>query len=274
MPKRADIQGIELEVPEDVYRAAPGVSQTLLRELAKSPAHYKAALTAERKQTPAMRLGTLAHLAVFQLPLYMERVVVAPEMDKRSAGYKSFASENEGKEIISVAEHNQIGGMASAVRSHPLVKEWLKEGLAEVSAGVRCPETGVLLKGRFDWMGRGFILDLKTTEDASPDGFSKSVGNYCYHWQAAHYLEIRRLCSIENFGSGAPYDFYFVVVEKDAPFAVAVYELNRHDLTQAYGERLTLLGLLRQCEVEDSWPGYSQEIQDVRLPRWARIDRC
>ena len=86
------------------YHKADGISKSGLDQFRKSPAHYKHWLTAEREETPAMRIGTLTHMSVFQPEMYADRVVVAPIVDRRTKEGKSiweqFKADNEGKDII------------------------------------------------------------------------------------------------------------------------------------------------------------------------------
>ena len=64
-------------------------------------------------------------------------------------------------------------------------------GRTEVSFFWDDPETGVACKGRIDRMrrqhNRAWILDLKSTDDASKPAFTRSVVNYAYHRQADWY---------------------------------------------------------------------------------------
>ena len=63
--------------------------------------------------------------------------------------------------------------------------------------------------------------------------------------------------------------FYFLVVEKTAPYAVALYELDAGALTA--GRLLYQQALTRftQCKQSSHWPGYPAEIQSLALPGYA-----
>ena len=123
-------------------------------------------------------------------------------------------------------------------------------------------ETGLQCKCRPDiWAGK-VIVDLKTTEDASPEGFSRSIQTYGYGIQAAHYLA--------GAGSGSGADaFIFVAVEKKAPYAVAVYELDPLSLEICETKRRALLEYWANCREADMYPAYSDECQLISLPAWA-----
>ena len=112
------------------------------------------------------------------------------------------------------------------------------------------------------------IGDLKTCQDASPSAFAKDVWNHKYHWQAEWYLRgVRKL-------TGEDWTFVFIAVEKTPPFAVAVYVLaegrNGHPVAIATAQIEPLLDQYVECLKSDSWPGYSDRVQPLMLPGWAK----
>ena len=254
-------------MPAWEYHRDPSISKSGLDQFRKSPAHFQAWLKEDRQQTPAMRIGTLTHLAVLEPDTFNSVTVIAPLVDKRTKEGKSiweqFKGENDGKEILSLDEHEQIVAMRDSVRKHQAAGKLLARGGSEISVFAVCPQSKVMCKGRFDWLDGNTIVDLKTTEDASPEGFAKSVANYRYHIQAAHYLALTGLVGIKDA------TFKMIAVEKAAPYAVAVYELDAADLILAEAERIKLLEMFASCTQFQSWPAYSQTITKISLPRWA-----
>jgi hypothetical protein len=259
--------GMELNVPDAEYRAAEGLSQSALKEFARTPAHYRAYIQTESRQTPAQRLGELVHRAVFQSDFYQQSVVVAPKVNRTTkegkAAWSQFEAAHMGKEFVSADDAALIAQIVEAVLGHPEAAALLQSGWAEASAWGECPVTGVGCKGRFDWFDEGRILDLKTTEDASPAAFARSTVNLRYHWQAAHYLALA-----EMIGVPAP-QFAWIVVEKSPPFGVALYHLTPEDLERAHSERLALLRSFAECLEQDDWPCYPTAPQALSLPPWA-----
>jgi len=258
--------GIYNDLPADQYHADPAYSFSAIKQAMRSPAHLKAWLTTPPEQTPAMRIGTLTHLAVLQPDLFGSTTAVAPIVDRRTKEGKSiweqFQAQNTGKEIITNDEREQLTAMRDSVRIHPAASALLGEGTAEVSVFNQCVETGLPLKARMDWVRENAIVDLKTTEDASPAGFAKSVSNYRYDLQAAHY---RRMLKLQGRGD---LPFYLIAVEKEAPFAVAVYRLDEGDLTLADMQMQQQLRAIASCCEFNSWPAYSREVETLTLPKW------
>ena len=254
-------------MPAWEYHRDPSISKSGLDQFRKSPAHFQAWLAKDREQTPAMRIGTLTHLAVLEPDSFDEKTVIAPLVDKRTKEGKSiweqFKGDNDGKDIITLDEHNQIVAMRDSVRKHQAAGKLLAKGGSEISVFATCPKTKVMMKGRFDWLDGNTIVDLKTTEDASPEGFAKSVANYRYHIQAAHYIALAGLVGIKDA------TFKMIAVEKAPPYAIAVYELGAADLMLAESDRITLLEMFSSCTQFQSWPAYSQNITTISLPRWA-----
>ena len=67
------------------------------KHILRSPAHYQAWLKAEHKDTPALKLGRLAHLAALQPDVCRETVFVAPECDRRTkAGKETYENFTAG----------------------------------------------------------------------------------------------------------------------------------------------------------------------------------
>lgn len=261
------VAGVYNDIPAVKYHAAPGISKSALDQSAKSPAHYQAWLKEKPEQTPAMRIGTLAHLATFQPDLYARSVAMAPIVDRRTkdgkAIWQQFQSENEGRELVTVDEQQMLTALSGAVRRHPLIGKLLNKGDSEVSVFSKDTPTGLVTKCRFDWINPedGVFLDLKTTEDASPTGFARSIGNFRYHIQDAHYTQLGR-------DHGMDFKFIFVAVEKHPPYAVAIYVLDEATRIQAEAIRRQQLETLASCETFQSWPAYSTEIQTLSLKQW------
>lgn len=188
---------------------------------------------------------------------------------------------NGHRTILTPETWEQLHNMRDAVMAHPAASALLNyEAHAESSVYWNDPETGTLCRCRPDfWRKDGIIVDLKTTEDASLEGFSKSMANYRYHVQHAFYLDglraARRLVSWPE-GFEYPRAFVFLAVEKSArvvngkPKGVAVYCLSKEDVELGRLEYRRDLDLYAACERSGEWPGYGDGIQEIALPGWAK----
>jgi exodeoxyribonuclease VIII len=206
-----------------------------------------------------MKLGSLTHCAVLEPDeLLAGRYGIAP--DRRTNAGKAVAAEMEaaGIEAVTAPEMEQALAMAASVRSHQAAAALLRDGKAEQSFWWDDIQTGLRCKCRPDWYNGTTIVDLKTTTDASPKGFAKSVAQWRYHVQQNHYLA----------GTFAE-RFVFIAVEKQYPFCVGVYELDETAALHGEAERRNNLQTIADCRAISEWPGYGNTIQPLSLPNWA-----
>jgi len=251
------------------YHAMPHLSSTSIRRLLRSPAHYKAGLVAT-EDTEAMRLGRAIHTGLLEPDSFMERFAISPKCDKRTkAGKEQFAAfteASEGKTVISEDDSHLIQEMTYALEAHPLASRAFTGGSAELTA--LWDDQGQPCKARFDYLKklRGVAFDLKSTCDASPDGFSKSIATFGYHIQAAWYAMGFKAVTGEDLA-----DFVFVAIEKTAPYAVGAYILDNEALKIGKHKCLKALEILEICTEDNHWLGYGDNLQSITLPRWAMM---
>jgi len=126
--------------------------------------------------------------------------------------------------------------------------------------------TGAKLKFRPDICipDLDLIADIKTTQDASPQAFARDVVKYSYHLSAAMYAYGYELVTGRKLES-----FVFIVVEKNPPYAVAVYELDQASMQAGYRLYRQAIDKYNECTRTGHWPGYSDAIQSLSLPNWA-----
>lgn len=265
---KTGVAGQMLSIPETEYRALDAISQSNLKEILRSPSHYKARLSAPHDPTPAMILGTAIHTMILEPDLVEKSIVVAPKFGRSKGDLEAkelFHVEHSGKLILTQDQFDQASGAASAVYKNKLAKQILSCGRNEQSFVWTDPETGVKCKSRPDVVRDGHILvDVKSTADASLAAFQKSIANFKYHFQAAWYLDgVGRV-------TGEKYDqFVFIVVETKAPHGVAIYAINEPTINAGHALTRHALKKLKECQDANKWPGYIEEIQPIDLPPWA-----
>lgn len=260
--------GIYQDVSNEAYHAANGISKSGLDLIAKSPFLYR--YRPPQVPTKAMLIGSAFHTATLEPFSFTEQFAVAPEVNARTNAGKAelelFARANEGKTILAKEDAEKVGAMAKAVRSHQLAAALLSEGEAETSIFHRDEITGELVKVRPDWMVEDLLVDLKSTEDATPEAFSKSCWNYRYHVQAAFYLDVANAA----FGRQRFNSFIFIVCEKSPPYQVAVYAADSQMIEAGRIQYRRDLAKYHQCRVTDTWPGINAgKIETITLPGWA-----
>lgn len=254
-----------LDLPDTAYFADPAINCSGLKIIAqKTPLHFKSKQEEPREETPALIIGSAVHCLTLEPDLFNVRYVIAPKIDKRTkAGKEQWADlEATGRIVLSEDDAEKILRIADAVRTHKTASKLITNGFAEVSIFTEI--NGVPAKCKCDYLRANVaIIDLKTTEDASKNGFMKSVIKYGYHQQAAWYLDC-----LESYGS--PVDaFVFIAVEKTAPYAVGIYELDADTVQLGRELNERALRVYQDCLQTNVWQGYSEQIELLNAPSWA-----
>ena len=261
--------GVYPNIAAFTYHQWEGASQSRLKILRdKSPAHLRYALDHPEPQTDAMRLGAAVHTCVLQPEAFATEYVRGIAGDGRTKRVKearlALETAHPGKAVLAPSEWDTCMAIRRAVGEHPNTKHLLN-GEREYSAVWTDPETGVLCKGRFDCVARGIftLTDLKTTRDASPHRFPRDVYQLGYHIQAAHYIGGAKALGldVDSFG--------FIAVEKEPPFAIAVYQLAAPAIHDGERELRPLLDTWARCLLTNEWPAYPTDVQIIDLPKWA-----
>lgn len=270
---------------EQYHSDTSRISKSGLDLIRRSPAHYYAHYLAPerqaRKESPALHIGSATHCAIlepekFDAQYYcMDDARIVAEIGgknpRATSKYKEWANMqamlNEGRTALALAEYDAIQRMKEAVHAHPSARLLLQTGIAESTVLFEEPFTGAPCKCRPDWLdeANSLVVDLKTTDDASPEGFGKPAYKYRYHVQAPFYFD-GLLASNSDF---MPQGFVFIAVEKAPPYNVGVYYAPREVMELGREQYLQDLEVYMSCRASGIWHGYSGELVPLRLPGWA-----
>jgi len=263
--------GIHRNLAAGDYHAIDAVSASRLQLLHRSPAHMRWAIDhPDDVDTEAFKFGRAFHCSILEPDVFAATWAIEPKIDRRTNAGKAaalaFEADNAGKEIIGSNDYAACLAMAETVKSHPMAS-WLvanKQDI-EVSALWQDAATGLECRSRADAIVPKVktIIDLKTTTDASPDEFERSLYKWGYHRQAAFYLDGFKACGMDVRR------FAFVAVEKKPPYAVCVYQIDDEAIEYGRRENRSLMNLYAQCRTNNKWPGYPDQVQTVGLPSWA-----
>ncbi len=245
------------------YHADPAVSASHLHAVAKSPYHYWSRYL-DPKRTPveptaSVRLGSLVHCAVLEPSELQARYGVCGPRNTKAGKEQAERMAAAGIEAVTASDMLAANCMADSVHRHPAAAALLAQGKAEQSFWWDDASTGLRCKCRPDWYAGTTVVDLKTTTDASPAAFARSVATFRYHVQASHYLA----------GLHGAERFVFIAVEKTAPYAVAVYELDAAAMAAGNELRQRDMRIIADCHATTEWPGYGDDCQTLSLPSWA-----
>ena len=269
------MKGVYRKLPAHEYHAGPGVSNSMLSDMAKSPAHFYALHLAPgrppRAQTAAMAAGTLAHMMLLEPNEVPRHYIVRPDgLDGRTKDGKEWLAQAGGLTVLTAEQYNTAEAQRDAVLAVPELAALLRHGEAEVSAYWTDESTGTACRCRPDFVhdlgdGSVMLLDAKTAKDASPEGFGRSIHAYGYHRQAAMYSQGYEQASGKKVAA-----FVFGVVTTAYPFLAGAYVLDDESLAQGYEEVAELLAKYTHCTRTGTWPGYGPGYHLVGLPKWAR----
>lgn len=252
------------DLDEPTYHAHPtSLSVSGAKVLLKAPALFK-----WQREHPVHKdvfdVGSAAH----KLVLGVGAEIVEVDADSwrtKAAQEAKAAARAEGKIPLLAADHERVKAMADALTEHRLAMRLLSEGRPEVSAFAIDEATGVLRRGRFDWLGATILTDYKSAASSEPDAFVRAAVNFGYHMQAAWYLDLAA-----DLGHPAP-AFAFIVQEKEPPYLPTVIELPRELVDIGRRRNARALERFRDCTESNLWPGYVPDdtFATPTAPGWA-----
>jgi exodeoxyribonuclease VIII len=221
--------------------------------MAKSPAHYRAALNLE---TTSKQRGSGVHSVI----LGEGRVVAYPGAVRRGKEYEAFVAAHPGYEVLTRGDYERVMGMVDALRANDEAMALLT-GQHEVE--LDWSYLGRACQSHVDVIGdgRAFITELKTAVTAEPWRFGRQALQFGYHAQLAFYRE-----ALMASGARTAPEAFVVAIESSAPYPVTILKLT--DRALDFGARLFRLWFERllACEAADAWPGYVQTTVPLDVP--------
>ena len=269
------------------YRAYQAVSQSDLKMAARSPQLYYETYLMEpahrRRPRPATSPEQQFGMAVEEFlrtsAMPADLVIIPQDMlnaqgHRRGSAWTAFAAENEGKQLVTQKEFDQqMGGIMDAaanVQDHRVAQMLLASASAKWHQRYHwlCDETMLPLKAELDLIDDvlGVVVDVKTSADTDADAFTRSIVNFGYDIQAAHYLQAAELAYPSR-----EFTFAWIVIRNKPPYDVEVYdasnELIRHGETRLMAARENY----RRCVDAGIWKSPTHGISVcLDLPAWAR----
>ncbi len=269
------------QMTDDDYFALDAVDQTSLKKMLVSPLAYSDYLTGEHGYSSALEFGKAAHSMVLGSG---PQVVAKPNLrTKEGKALRDRLVEQYGADDIVWLSADDVEKV-QAMRD--MVGDFFTklDGQPEVAMIAADPDTGLLIKGKADWLpftpdpdGVLRIRDYKTTVK-SPDEFERSCWQYGYHIQAAFYMRLYRLTMPEYKG---PLGFEFVVQEKNPPFDWRVWRFDEHSpIITELAEPKICKALKQIKSFRDLYPdpleamrgyGLSKVPQEIAFPDWRLV---
>lgn len=265
---------IRYNEPPEIYHATHAISKSGMDKLRQAPAKFKAWMDgAAEEETEALLFGSVFHCLALEPGEFGKRYAVKQFNGSTKAGKEEAATAKAaGLELVSARIYGAALAMAESVWNHPLIGQIMTAVDKRTETSIYWSETvdgtEIPCKARLDMLatvpGFGLVaVDLKSTDDASPEGLSRSVLKWGYHRQAVWYRRALRAVGMDSSV------FVLVAVEKAAPHLVTAANVSEAAQQVGLEEIKNALGTYATCAESGLWPGYASEIIDLDLPEWA-----
>lgn len=248
------------------YHSRPELSCSQLKTLLKNPYEYIMGIKPE--STKNMDFGSCVHKLILEPQDFDKEFAISPKFDLRKTADKeakqAFETLNIGKTLMSKDDYQNAQQCAEIALQ--IAGKFFKDGVAENSYFSEID--GIKVKCRPDYYieNLGLVVDVKTTQDASPDGFTRSIANFGYHIQAAFYSDV-----LQSLGKPVN-KFLFVAIETKEPFMVGLFTLDDVGMDFGRNEYKRAFDIYRRID-EFNAPVYKDTadgtiVQTLSLPNY------
>ena len=257
---------------EKEYRNHPAVSRSELFKISESPEKFRYYKDNPQPPTPALIFGQVFHKMALQPEDFDNEFIVAPNVDRRTKSgkeaYADFLEKAEGKTLITEDDYDKAKAMCESLYSNKYAVKLLK-GKKEQPYFWIDQTTGEECKCRLDCETDlsevTAIVDVKSATDASAEAFMRDAVKYGYDFQSAFYTEGAKI------NTGKKYIFVFIVVEKEPPYAINIFQADKLFMKRGYDLFREYIGIYHDCKTTGDWYGYLGKfnmINKLCLPQW------
>lgn len=264
------------DITIEQYHQGVGVSRSGIEQFRRSPLHYwheylNPERTIEEKseiitKRDALQFGNAFHTYILEPQEFEKRYMVIDKPNRTSnagkAAWADLVTNAQGREMIDREAFYEITQMSRNISNSTTASGLIADGAYEKSLFWKDKDTNILCKVRPDIWHKNMIVDLKTCTNASFKAFQRSVYDYGYYIQAAMIHE-----ALHNLYNINMMNFIFVAIEKEPPYAVAVYQLDELAIHKGLEDYKKVLFDMRECFHNDRWPSYPDAI--ITLPAYA-----
>lgn len=241
--------GLHHDVDEVAYHAdgaslSSSSAKTLLYD---GPAELARQRAEPKEYKPAFAFGSVVHALVLGVGDY----AVLEEFDSfRTKEARAARDELIAKGVAPILPRDMAKAVAmrDSVFDHPRAAEMLSAGSPEVSMWATDPETGVLMRGRIDWLNNANIDVKSSGREVDQRNFMGAVWSFRYAFQAAWYERILAL----NGELGLP--TRWIVVSKRPPHGTGVFMPDELLMKRARKDVFRVLYMYAHCSTADVWP--------------------
>lgn len=175
-----------------------------------------------------------------------------------------------GREIVSAKDFDTIQSMREVLCGIPAYNAIVNSESAqrELSIFGDINECGV--KVRLDHVDvvndMVVITDVKTTSDASPEGFGRLAANYGYLLK----MSLQRDLFVRAFNEKRKVVVQLLAQEKKAPYLPMLYTLSDKHITVGRRQYISALATYKQCKLHNKWGGYNmiEDSMELQVPSY------
>lgn len=208
----------QIKDTNEEYHSKDSISASGLKMIAKkSVKHF---LNRKYNETDAMKFGTAVHTAMLESDKFYDDYYIMPKVDGRTKEGKALKAQHienaKGKIVLDETDHERIKAIMANLKNNELAQKYCK---GEIEVSHYGEMDGVDIRVRPDCKNSiaGWISDVKTCQDNSPEKFRIDVLKFRYDLQATFY------CDALGYD---PKEFRFIAVETNYPYSIEVYGLS------------------------------------------------
>jgi hypothetical protein len=278
--------GIYYNIPFDEYHSWEAFSKSKISYIMRSAMHLALYNETEIAPTDAMILGSIVDAMLLEPEELNKFPVLSDTYDdikinketceiitttKPWNGNSTICKEEKagyikaGKTPVHSKTMQQAQHVVDGVNRNNAAIDMINRSTKQVALVWEDCATGILCKGRLDGVIPGEkLFDLKTTNDASYEEFSKKIVNMGYGIQAAMYSEA---WAILNGGEWIPFDI--IVAETTAPYCSVVRKLRKNTIEA--GKIWFNIAIERYSEMLKHDPNFEKGYENglIDIPDWA-----
>lgn len=257
-------EGVHRDMPDDVYhfqhtREEHFYSSSQLKTVLEDPQKFKEKyIDGVIDPTPqamqdAFDVGTVAHTAILEPHRLKESYVKWTSTGNRTGKiWDEFKAQHPGKLILNKTMVKQAQNAIKMCKASAPAMEIINYETGEAEVSFFVTFMGLRMKVRADWLGPGYIGDLKTTSGdvRNEQKIKAKIKTLSYDLSAALYVDVVNYC-IDYFELDMPYieTFYWIFASKDKKMC-QVYDAKPY-LPMGRAKYQRAIELIKENEAND-----------------------
>lgn len=269
-------------MPEATYFATNRLSQSAIKQWSVGIEDGLAGSDFDGAKSPAAAMGSAVHCQLLDgMDEFKKRYVTGGPINERtgniygreSKAFQTWIDRQDGANFVTDFEMYAINKMCESVRRDEFANDLVTMPGSETELTIFWAEViddqTILCKARLDWFNPSIgVVDLKTTNDVSYDGFARSLINYGWYTQAWWYQR-----GLEQVGL-APDDMSWgwLIVQNVKPYKIKMYHPSE-DIV-ASGMVTALDGMRNYAKVLAGCPPFEQVtgFTAIDIPKWGKAN--